>query len=333
MNVLGVENRLPQGLAIGWQRYPDRDMEKQSAAAAPVAEADDSKSPVGIVGDDVVETTVVESGTGEGALRLLQAGHFQGVADLRLRINFHEELAVRQEQAVMQVVEEHMSIVMTTVSGQVDGLLGSGDLTDVQTDSVYEVLMIFQSSLTMTATADTSLSTLSAQSPTGESLIAELQSAFTSLWDSLETLLMQSAVTEPGAQTPTDVLALGDLSASSLSLSATVTRVTVELRTTTVELVTDDETPDFQAFLDTLRHDGSDRVDQHPPRTLGADRERRGLRQVSCDLQRVVGRRRFGTRAGERPGQSDGVASVTIFRSKIPLDASGGSPGAFHVSH
>lgn len=256
MNVHGMESRLPQGLAFGWQRYPDRAMATKSEAEPtvnPVADADDSESPVRIVGDDVVETAVVQSDDGQGALRLLQAGHFQGVADVRLRINFHEELAARQEQAVTRIVEEHMSLAITTVSTQVEGLMGSGDLTEVQTDSVYEVLMIFQSSLTITVTGDNAPSTLSAQRPTAESFISQMQSAFNSLWDSLETLLNQSGVTEPGLGTPTDAVALADLSASSLSLSATSTKISFEYTSTTVEIVTADETPDFQAFMDTLQ--------------------------------------------------------------------------------
>ena len=35
------------------------------------------------------------SGRGRGVIRNLEAGHFKGVADVRLRINFHDELAQR----------------------------------------------------------------------------------------------------------------------------------------------------------------------------------------------------------------------------------------------
>jgi hypothetical protein len=38
-------------------------------------------------------TAPTESGRAKGVIRLLQEGHFQGVADVRLRINFHDELS------------------------------------------------------------------------------------------------------------------------------------------------------------------------------------------------------------------------------------------------
>ena len=42
----------------------------------------------------------------EGIIHLLQEGHFKGVADVRLRINFHEELAAIEADELKAVAED-----------------------------------------------------------------------------------------------------------------------------------------------------------------------------------------------------------------------------------
>ena len=45
-------------------------------------------------------------GEAKGVVRLLQEGHFKGVADLRHRINFHEQLQHATNQAATTSLEE-----------------------------------------------------------------------------------------------------------------------------------------------------------------------------------------------------------------------------------
>jgi hypothetical protein len=54
---------------------------------------------------DQQEEQETEDGRARGVLRLLREGHFKGVADVRLRINFHEELEAARTTQVQQTAE------------------------------------------------------------------------------------------------------------------------------------------------------------------------------------------------------------------------------------
>lgn len=57
---------------------------------------------------------------GRGVIRLLQAGHFQGVADVRLRINFHDEL----QQAAAQNAANDFQSASTGLLDELSAKLG-----------------------------------------------------------------------------------------------------------------------------------------------------------------------------------------------------------------
>ena len=57
--------------------------------------------------DDVAPSGGEAAATGEkGVIGLLLAGHFRGVADARLRINFYEELQQRNSQAAQAAFDQ-----------------------------------------------------------------------------------------------------------------------------------------------------------------------------------------------------------------------------------
>jgi len=76
MNVQGAGNQQ------AWMKVNHVEL-KDNATEKPVKTAETEITPPPAIGD--------EQGS-KGVIRLLQAGHFQGVADVRLRINFHDEL-------------------------------------------------------------------------------------------------------------------------------------------------------------------------------------------------------------------------------------------------
>ncbi len=65
----------------------------------------------------------VGSGEARGVIRLFEAGHFRGVADVRLRINFFDELQSRVSAARATALEEGADNVVGTVQSGVDELL------------------------------------------------------------------------------------------------------------------------------------------------------------------------------------------------------------------
>ena len=73
---------------------PDAKLEP-SAQPTPIPESDAGASEPTPVAN-APTTTPEEKPDGKGVLRLLEAGHFKGVADLRLRMNFAEELESRE---------------------------------------------------------------------------------------------------------------------------------------------------------------------------------------------------------------------------------------------
>ncbi len=79
-----------------------------------------------------------------GVLRLLQEGHFKGVADVRLRINFHDELTALESQKLQAVAEENISGVLESVGTVVDSFLtGENKPPDEQTAAISELQETF----------------------------------------------------------------------------------------------------------------------------------------------------------------------------------------------
>lgn len=73
---------------------------------------------------------------GKGVLRLLQEGHFKGVSDIRLRINFFDELAAIEAGKLQAVAEEKVNGVLESVGGVVNSFLEENELTEEQAASV-----------------------------------------------------------------------------------------------------------------------------------------------------------------------------------------------------
>ena len=94
-------------------------------------------------------TLVAEAGESEektrGVIRLLQAGHFKGVADVRLRINFHEELQALENQNLKTTAASGFESFNQTALDQIGLLKDSGLLDDAQTAALDAFLANMQS--------------------------------------------------------------------------------------------------------------------------------------------------------------------------------------------
>jgi hypothetical protein len=78
------------------------------------------------VNDAPAEKQVAPPPSGEdrqGVIRLLQEGHFKGVADIRLRINFHEELTGMENAAKSDIVGAEVSTFEGGVSEVINRIL------------------------------------------------------------------------------------------------------------------------------------------------------------------------------------------------------------------
>jgi len=99
-----------------------------------------------------------------GVIRNLLAGHYTGVSDVRLRINFADELAAIEQEQMQAAAAEQIDGMLVTVGATIAGLLGSS-----------ETVIAEESEGTTEVTAEEPT-----ESPTEEQLaaIAEYQGAF-----------------------------------------------------------------------------------------------------------------------------------------------------------
>lgn len=81
-----------------------------------------------------------EDDQSQGVLRLLQEGHFKGVADVRLRINFFDELQAIEAQGNLETAQEGFSQFSTSLEADVAALKDSGTLTQEQSAALDEFL-------------------------------------------------------------------------------------------------------------------------------------------------------------------------------------------------
>jgi hypothetical protein len=86
-----------------------------------------------------VEQTSEEDGA-KGVLRLLQEGHFKGVADIRLRINFYDELAAIEGAQLRTVSDEQIGGLTESLSPNLQGLVDSGKVSQEQADEANSIL-------------------------------------------------------------------------------------------------------------------------------------------------------------------------------------------------
>lgn len=71
-----------------------------------------------------------------GVIRLLQEGHFRGVADVRLRINFAEELQGIQAESTRAALDEGLPALQEELNGAIDAFAAGEELTEEQASAL-----------------------------------------------------------------------------------------------------------------------------------------------------------------------------------------------------
>ncbi len=120
-------------------------------------------------------------GRAKGVLRLLEEGHFKGVADVRLRINFHEAITQRQTAQVKEAAREGVGAIVETVASEVNALIESSELGEDQAAALGDLLSTF-------AAAAEEAETSFRASNTPRDLMSALQDAFDTLQASVQAL-------------------------------------------------------------------------------------------------------------------------------------------------
>ncbi len=130
-----------------------------------------------------------------GVLRKLQEGHFKGVADVRLRINFHEEIAAAEAAAAASATSQGVDDLTRAVNAVIDQLGAGEALTGEKSPAILEAQETFNQ-----AVSDAAAATLGAEPIDGEGLIGGLQEAFDSLVTAIEAVFAEAAQEPPPIQ-------------------------------------------------------------------------------------------------------------------------------------
>lgn len=128
----------------------------------------------------------------KGVLRLLMAGHFRGVADVRLRINFQDQLAAAEAAAVKPAAGDAVTALSNTINAQVDAVLSSEGLSKDEQSVLTEAQGAFNE-----AVGSASEAFLGAAGLEGGALKDSLREAFESLTGALGSLLVTEVPEQP----------------------------------------------------------------------------------------------------------------------------------------
>jgi len=84
----------------------------------------------------------------KGVIRLLLQGHFKGVSDVRLRINFNDKLTAIKTAQMQAVSGQKMGGVLQSVGGVVGSFLADNELTEEEKAAVSEAKDSFLQAVT-----------------------------------------------------------------------------------------------------------------------------------------------------------------------------------------
>jgi len=127
-----------------------------------------------------------ESGQPRGVIRLLQEGHFKGVADVRLRINFADELSALSQSSLRGAVSGDVSAVLAAVDTEVNEFLASDEFDEAFVQAVRGAQDAFDSSVNDLATAFGE-----ASDPATADLLAGIQAAYDGFVSALTEIFTQ----------------------------------------------------------------------------------------------------------------------------------------------
>ena len=136
-------------------------------------------------------------GSAGGVLRLLQEKHFTGVADVRLRINFHDEIAVMETEKAAQIADTGVTALLDLVNAQTAALTQANDLDEQTAGGIQEALDKLNAALPQ------GLDEYKTGDISGVSeLSARLQAGFDEFISTIQAILVSEAVTPEGVVAP-----------------------------------------------------------------------------------------------------------------------------------
>jgi hypothetical protein len=176
--------------------------------ARPPASRTDGKTreleaPMATPPQDQVQPESIEGPDGgkvPGVIRLLEAGHFKGVADVRLRINFYDELTARAAGVARSTLDEKSGELVDAVKGGLNELVETLAADEETRQAVTDLMAQFEEAVGSAADGQSSTEGLDP-----ETLAQTLSSFFDTLTEGLTELLsapLDGLETPPASEVP-----------------------------------------------------------------------------------------------------------------------------------
>ncbi len=182
-----------------------------------------------------VAGSVGDDGNASGVLRLLQEGHFRGVADVRLRINFADEIAAMEKEQTAQVAADGVTGLADLVNNRMESLTPENGIDEQTMTGIQAAADAFNLTLPQ-ALSEYQNGSLSGSSE----LSARFQAGFDEFVSSVQAIIAPAPEPGPEITEGATVFETGELN---LPMDAAVSVVDNEAPV--------EETPsfDFQAFI------------------------------------------------------------------------------------
>ncbi len=208
MNITAIGNA--HGPHQGFLQTLNEQKDAALESKVPAAHADKSPPPiadeneVGIpITIDAVVAEVSDEENVPGVIRNLEASHFKGVADVRLRINFFDHLSARAASAAIPFVQDAASSLVQEVGSGVESLIESLALEAEEGEAITVLFAEFSGEI------DSAVATLQDQIQLDSQSVSEsIQMAFDSLLEqvtvSLNPSLPDNEAVDASTETPGD---------------------------------------------------------------------------------------------------------------------------------
>lgn len=88
----------------------------------------------------------------KGVIRNLINGHFKGVADVRLRINFNDEITALEQAELAKVADAGLSTLAETINNEINAALGSDEIDEETSILIASALETFNNEISQLQT-------------------------------------------------------------------------------------------------------------------------------------------------------------------------------------
>jgi len=159
-------------------------LSRNSDAAKPLTEQNSTRGnpqPLPAPDNDTESNTSEKS---RGVIHLLQEGHFKGVADVRLRINFFDELNAIEQIKVKDIVADKVPGILDSVGSGIEMFLEFEELDQEQSTRVFDDFETFIQNVNLSMNEF-----LGAEEPSTDNLVASVAGAFDDFISSLKAAL------------------------------------------------------------------------------------------------------------------------------------------------